>query len=161
LAFDSGRGRPAWFAPASFPNHLETKEETLRSLATISVAAMLIAGVATAQTTNPGPAGSTMPPASPGTGSPTGSSNNAVNPTGNAPSNATTSGTTNIVAASALEKGSNSFTEAQARSRLEGAGLSNVTDLKKDDQGIWRGKASRSGKSVNVGFDYKGNIAAE
>jgi putative membrane protein len=65
------------------------------------------------------------------------------------------------VAASALEKGANSFTEGQAKSRLEGAGLMNVTDLKKDDDGVWRGKAMRNGKSVTVGFDYKGNIAAE
>jgi periplasmic protein CpxP/Spy len=71
------------------------------------------------------------------------------------------SGTANIVAASALEKGANSFTEGQAKSRLEGAGLMNVTDLKKDDDGVWRGKAMRDGKSVTVGFDYKGNIAAE
>ena len=66
-----------------------------------------------------------------------------------------------MVAASALEKGANSFTEGQARSRLEGAGLTNVTDLKKDDMGIWRGKAMHAGKSANVGIDYKGNIAAE
>lgn len=65
------------------------------------------------------------------------------------------------MAPSALEKGANSFTEAQARSRLEGAGFTKITDLKKDDQGIWRGKATRGGKSVNVGFDYKGNIGAE
>jgi len=102
-----------------------------------------------------------MPPASPGTSSPTGSSNPAVNTTGNAPSSVNPSGTAKIVAASALEKGANSFTEGQAKSRLEGAGLSDVTDLKKDDQGVWRGKAKRNGKSVTVGFDYKGNIAAE
>ena len=67
----------------------------------------------------------------------------------------------NLVALSALEKGANSFTEAQARARLEGAGLTNVTDLKKDDGGIWRGKAMRNGQSVMVGFDFKGNIAAQ
>jgi len=133
----------------------------LRRFMTITAATLLVTGAAFAQTTNPAPSGSTMPPASPGTASPTGSSNRAVNPTGNAPSSATATGTTNIVAASALEKGANSFTEAQARSRLEGAGLSNITDLKKDDQGIWRGKAMQAGKSVNVGFDYKGNIAAQ
>jgi len=54
------------------------------------------------------------------------------------------------VAASALEKGANSFTEGQAKSRLEGAGLMNVTDLKKDDDGVWRGKAMRNGKSVSA-----------
>ncbi len=60
-----------------------------------------------------------------------------------------------------MEKGASSFTESQAKSRFEGAGLTNVTDLKKDDDGIWRGKAMRDGKSVTVGFDYKGNMAAQ
>ena len=123
-----------------------------RILPTLAVLSLLGASAAVAQT---------APPASPGTNTPTGSSNPAVNTTGNAPSSANPSGTTNIVRASALEKGANSFTEGQTKSRLEGAGLSNVTDLKKDDDGIWRGKAMRDGKSVTVGFDYKGNIAAE
>ena len=102
-----------------------------------------------------------MTPASPGTGTPTGSSNPAVNTTGNAPSSVNASGRAAIVPASALENGANSFTEGQAKSRLEGAGLMTVTDLRKDDQGVWRGKAMRDGKAVTVGFDYKGNIAAE
>ena len=84
----------------------------------------------------------------------TGSSNPAV-------SASNTASSQHLVAASALEKGSNSFTEGEARSRLESAGLSNVTDLKKDDSGIWRGKAMRKGASVSVGLDYKGSIAAE
>lgn len=60
-----------------------------------------------------------------------------------------------------LVPGSNSFTEGEARARLERNGLANVTDLKKDDQGVWRGKAMREGKSVAVGLDFKGNIAAQ
>ena len=118
----------------------------------ITMLLLLSAGAALAQTN---------PPASPGTRSPRGSSNPAVNTTGNVPSTANLSGTAIIVAPSALERGANSFTEGQAKSRLEGAGLTNVTDLKKDDDGIWRGKAMRDGKSVTVGFDYKGNIAAQ
>ena len=57
--------------------------------------------------------------------------------------------------------GSNSFTEGQAKSRLEKAGYSKITDLKKDDQGIWRAKAEKDGKSVNVALDYQGKIAAK
>ena len=91
----------------------------------------------------------------------TGSSNAAVNGKGNAPSNVNASGTATIVAPSALEKGANSFTEGQTRSRLEGAGFKDVTGLHKDDQGIWRGKAMHDGKSVEVGFDYKGNIGMQ
>ena len=36
--------------------------------------------------------------------------------------------------------GANSFTEAQAKSRIEGAGYSNISGLAKDKDGIWRGQ---------------------
>ncbi|AMJ63904.1 PepSY domain-containing protein [Bosea sp. PAMC 26642] len=54
--------------------------------------------------------------------------------------------------------GANSFTEGQAKSRLEANGYSAVMDLKKDDQGVWRGKATHEGKSTAVSIDYRGNI---
>lgn len=54
--------------------------------------------------------------------------------------------------------GANSFTEAQAKSRLEANGYTNVMDLKKDDSGVWKGKATNSGASVDVSVDYRGNI---
>ena len=135
----------------------------MRSILSVTAAAALItASAAFAQTaTTTAPAGTTTAPASPGTSGPTGSSNNAVNAPGNAPSGVNASGTTNLVAASALERGANSFTEGQARTRIEAAGFSNVTGLAKDDQGIWRGQAMRGGQSVQVGFDYKGNIAVQ
>jgi predicted outer membrane protein len=60
-----------------------------------------------------------------------------------------------------VEPGANSFTEGQARSRIEAQGFANVTDLKKDDQGLWRGRAQRNGQSVNVTLDYKGNVATQ
>src|SRR4051812_45398163 len=61
----------------------------------------------------------------------------------------------------AVEPGANSFTEGQARSRIESQGFSNVTDLRKDDQGIWRGKATRDGKSISVSIDYKGTVQTQ
>jgi periplasmic protein CpxP/Spy len=61
----------------------------------------------------------------------------------------------------AVESGANSFTESQARSRLEAQGFGNVSDLRKDDQGIWRGKAQRDGKSVSVAIDYKGTVQTQ
>lgn len=64
-------------------------------------------------------------------------------------------------AAAKLESGANSFTEGQARSRLEQAGFKDVSDLKKDDQGIWRGKANQNGRPVTVGLDFKGNVQAQ
>ena len=58
-----------------------------------------------------------------------------------------------------LMSGANSFTENEAKARIERAGYSNVGALKKDDQGIWRGTASKDGKTMSVGLDFKGNIA--
>ena len=52
----------------------------------------------------------------------------------------------------------NSFTEGQAKSKIEDAGYSNVSDLKKDDNGVWRGKASKGGSSTNVSLDFQGNV---
>jgi hypothetical protein len=55
-------------------------------------------------------------------------------------------------------KGANSFTEGQAKDRAVAQGLGNVSSLKKDDDGIWRGSAQQEGKSVQVAVDYKGNV---
>jgi hypothetical protein len=57
--------------------------------------------------------------------------------------------------------GANSFTEGQAKSRIEGAGYSNVSSLAKDKDGVWRGKGSKGGKSMDVSLDYQGNIVAK
>ena len=66
-----------------------------------------------------------------------------------------------IVAPGALQSGANSFTENQARRRLEQAGFTNVTNLRKDEAGIWRGRASRGTAQVGVGVDFRGNVASE
>ncbi len=58
-------------------------------------------------------------------------------------------------------QGENSFTESQAKSRLEEAGYSTVTDLKPDDQGIWRAAAMKDAKQVQVALDYQGNVVAK
>jgi zona occludens toxin (predicted ATPase) len=73
--------------------------------------------------------------------------NNAVNSSG-------------VNNSSAPVAGANSFTEAQAKSRIEANGYSTVSGLMKDDKGIWRGKASKDGKSVDVTVDFQGNINA-
>jgi hypothetical protein len=56
--------------------------------------------------------------------------------------------------------GRNSFTEGQAKSAIEKAGYANVTDLKKDDSGVWRGKASKSGATTAITVDFQGNVNA-
>src|ERR1700750_2746322 len=54
--------------------------------------------------------------------------------------------------------GRNSFTEGQAKSKIEDAGYTSVTELKKDDNGVWRGKASKDGSSTAVSVDFQGNV---
>ncbi|PZN94422.1 MAG: hypothetical protein DCF30_20300 [Hyphomicrobiales bacterium] len=65
---------------------------------------------------------------------------------------------TSPVDANAPLPGANSFTEGQAKSRLEANGYTAVTDLKKDDNGVWKGSAMNSGAKVAVSVDYRGNI---
>ena len=74
-----------------------------------------------------------------------GPGNNAVNSSGQKNSNAPVAGR-------------NSFTEGQAKSKIEGAGFSNVSGLAKDDKGVWRGKANKGGSSTNVSVDFQGNV---
>jgi hypothetical protein len=54
--------------------------------------------------------------------------------------------------------GRNSFTEGQAKTRIEQAGYSNVSDLRKDENGVWRGKASKGGTTAEVSLDFQGNV---
>ena len=54
--------------------------------------------------------------------------------------------------------GANSFTEGQAKSRIEANGFTNVTGLKKDDAGVWRGNASKGSQSMSVSVDFQGNV---
>jgi hypothetical protein len=54
--------------------------------------------------------------------------------------------------------GRNSFTAAQAKSRIEARGYTNVSPLQEDAQGVWRGTATKDGKTVAVSLDYQGNV---
>ncbi|KRB58263.1 hypothetical protein ASE04_28175 [Rhizobium sp. Root708] len=54
--------------------------------------------------------------------------------------------------------GKNSFTEDQAKSRIEEAGYKDVAGLKLDDQGVWRATASKDGKPSSVSLDFQGNV---
>jgi hypothetical protein len=85
------------------------------------------------------PASAQNPPAQ------SGPNNNAVNTTGQNNSDAPVAGR-------------NSFTEGQAKSKLEDAGYADVTELKKDDKGVWRGQASKGGSAAAVSVDFQGNV---
>ena len=54
--------------------------------------------------------------------------------------------------------GKNSFTMAEAKSHIEDKGYTNVTALKMDRDGVWRGMAKKDGKSGPVTVDYQGNV---
>lgn len=56
--------------------------------------------------------------------------------------------------------GANSFTEGQARSRMQDGGYADVQALRLDEQGVWRGRAVRNGRPTGVALDYQGNIVA-
>ena len=61
----------------------------------------------------------------------------------------------------APEAGANSFTEAQAKDRIERASFAQVSGLRKDDQGVWRASATKSGAQVNVALDFRGNVTTQ
>jgi hypothetical protein len=104
-------------------------EEQMKRSLLVFCASLLVATAASAQN----------PPAQAGPG------NNAVNSAGQNNSNAPVAGR-------------NSFTEGQAQSKIEAAGYTKVTDLKKDDKGVWRGKATKGGSSIPVSLDFEGNV---
>ena len=54
--------------------------------------------------------------------------------------------------------GRNSFTMGEARRRIAARGFTNVANLKKDSDGVWRGTAQQNGAATGVWLDYKGNI---
>ena len=54
--------------------------------------------------------------------------------------------------------GANSFTMNQAKSQIEAKGYTNVTQLQKDQNGIWRAMASLNGRTGPVSVDYQGNV---
>ena len=67
----------------------------------------------------------------------------------------------NAINPAAPVAGANSFTEGQAKSKIEAAGYTNVSELKKDDNGIWTGSATKSGKKANVRLDFQGNVVTK
>jgi protein CpxP len=57
-------------------------------------------------------------------------------------------------------KGANSFTDGEARRRIESNGYTDVSGLQKDADGIWHGTAKKGGNTIKVWLDYKGNVGA-
>ena len=131
----------------------------MRLMLTVSSAALLAATLAFAQTTAP-TTNSQSPSATQSTGANTNTNAPANTTNNNAPSNPAVK-TTEGNNPGAPAPGANSFTEGQAKARIEARGYANVTGLNKDAKGFWRGTAMKDGKSVNVTLDYQGNVTVE
>ncbi len=82
----------------------------------------------------------------------TSSTPTADNPTNNAISPSSDNNT------SKPAMGANSFTEDQARSRIEAKGFTKVSGLSKDSNGVWRGKGMKGDAMQDVALDYQGNV---
>ncbi len=131
--------------------------------------ATLLAGTAMAQGTATTP-GNTAPGATSNAPIPGVSSNTGATPnTGLVGRNSGTAAsgdrnqavTTTDANAPQPARGSSSFTQAQARRRLERNGYQGVSALAKDRSGVWRGTASKDGQPLQVWLDYKGNTGQQ
>jgi len=69
--------------------------------------------------------------------------------------------TTPMTDSAAQTPGANSFTEAQARRAIEGAGYTVVGALTQDAEGLWKAKATRGGAETEVSVDYKGTVTPQ
>ena len=133
----------------------------------LTLAATLLAGSALAQTTP----GNTAPGATSNAPMPGVNPNTGVTPntglTGRNSGTAAASGdrnqavTTTSANAPQPARGSSSFTQNQARRRLERSGFQSVSGLAKDSGGVWRGTAMKDGQPVQVWLDYKGNAGQQ
>ena len=57
--------------------------------------------------------------------------------------------------------GANSFTESQARGRIEDQGFTDLRELHKSGDGIWRGMATKDGQRTSVWLDYQGEVGRQ
>ena len=143
----------------------------------LAVAAALIATAAAAQGTNQGSTSPSAPLpalATPGMNNPTNSviapgatvtpppgPVNGNNGAAAAGGNGNQAVATTSANASRPAHGANSFSRGQARTRIANHGFQNVSDLHKDSNGVWHGKAMKNGQQVGVWLDYKGNVGQQ
>lgn len=53
------------------------------------------------------------------------------------------------------------FTTDQAKSQIEAAGYSNISELRKNSKGVWQGKAVKDGLTVDITLDKAGNVTTK
>jgi hypothetical protein len=66
--------------------------------------------------------------------------------------------TTRTQPATPTTPSSAAITETQAKARIEAQGFTNVSELKKDAQGMWNAKAMKDGKAVQLSLDARGQV---
>jgi len=119
----------------------------------VVAAALGLSGLAQAQTTTQTQTHTAAPSSSTNSNAP------VVSGTGSATNNAVNTAPANN--AGAPVPGANSFTEGQARDRIQDKGYTQVNTLSLDSKGVWRGKAMKNGQSVDVSMDYQGNVVPQ
>ncbi len=134
------------------------------AITTVALLGSVLATAASAQVTTTPPRSTTAPSTSgvsPNTGAPAGTGivDRNTGPAAAAGDRNQAVTTTNANAPQPA-KGANSFTDGEARRRIESNGYSDVTGLQKDTDGVWRGTAKKGGSAVKVWVDYKGNVGA-
>ncbi len=128
----------------------------MKSLTLAAAATVMLTGAAMAQTTTGTHSTTGAAPAGSAAMAPAARNNDAAAASGN---NNQTVATTSANAPMPA-KGANSFTMGEAQSRIEKNGFTNVSNLMKDGDGVWHGKAQKSGSPTSVWLDYKGNVGA-
>ena len=120
---------------------------------TLATTALIIAtGTALAQTPATNNAAGSQTPAA--------TLNSTAQTQSPSPSAVQTQNTTARTAAAPVP-GRNSFTRGEAAKRITTAGYTNVSGLKKDNRGVWRGTAQKDGNQVGVALDYQGNVVSQ
>jgi hypothetical protein len=122
-----------------------------------SAAVSMVSAVALAQ---PAPSRSTPSQAPPAVTAPAPAAPSSQDTTAASCNSNQTVATTNANAPTPA-RGANSFTEGEARSKIESNGYSNVSGLTKDDNGVWRGNAQKGSQQAQVWLDYKGNVGQQ
>ena len=57
-------------------------------------------------------------------------------------------------------RGHSSFTQGQARVRIAKAGFTSISGLRKNNDGVWQGRAMKRRHPVTVMLDFKGNVTS-
>ena len=130
---------------------------------------MSMTGAATGTTMGTSASGTTAPgttPMRPMTGTTMGAATATGTPDAGSNAAAATGNNIQAVATTAANasmpaKGKNSFTMNQARIRIQARGFAQVTNLRKDSDGVWRGKGQKNGATADVWVDYKGSVGQQ